>query len=99
MALHIGQIQGIKLTNSELKPKGKVVKIGIQLEKTREVLLNKKLKFEIGKTEILEFDDVEITSIQLLKTQAELDEDKENGTTGIARRVPVIIDYVYDDEE
>lgn len=105
MARYIGQIQGTHLTNSELMyhiranantAVARVIKIGIQLEKARKVMLNKNLEFEIGKTGMLEFDDVEITSIQLLKTEAELEESKKNNKLVI--RVPVIIDYIYEDE-
>lgn len=105
MARHIGQIQGTFTTSHNLVDSiranagtslERIVKIGIQLERGRKILINKKLTFEIGKTEILEFEDVEITHLQILKTEAETEEVNKNPSLTII--VPIVVDYVYEDE-
>lgn len=104
MAKHIGQIQGNYSTGYDLmnsiitnakRKVAKVVKIGIQLEKARKILINQTLEFEMGKTGILEFEDVNIQHLHLLKT----DEEKEENDSDTVILVPIIIDYVYEDED
>lgn len=107
MAKHIGQIQGNFSTGFDLvdgiranagSSLKRVVKVGIQIEKGRKLRLNKDstLILEVGKTGILEYEDVEIKNMQILRTEEE-DALYENKPTLIFI-VPAIIDYVYEDE-
>lgn len=104
---YIGQIQGTYSTGFDLvdgirgnagSSLKKVVKIGLQTEKGRKVRFNKdsSLIFEIGKTGILEFEDVEIKNIQILRTPEEdlLYEKKPT----LVFVVPAVLNYVYEDE-
>lgn len=104
---YIGQIQGTYSTGFDLvdgirgnagSSLKKVVKIGLQTEKGRHVRFNKdsSLIFEIGKTGILELEDVEIKNMQILRTPEEdlLYEEKPT----LVFKVPVILDYIYEDE-
>ena len=93
MAKYIGQVAGIfsrsedimntVIKNSHRKAKS-IIKIGIQLERGKTIALNER-EFQIGKTGRLEFDNVNITSIKIGKNISEF--------------TPIIIDYIYIDEE
>lgn len=106
MAKHFGQIQGKYSTGYNLmntiKAKANPRKVayisslGIQLEEGRQIRLNQKTDFEIGKTGILQFEDVDIQHLQILRTDKEKEEDKNNEKTIL---VPIILDYIYDDSE
>lgn len=107
MAKHIGQIQGNYSTGFDLvdgiranagSALKKVVKVGIQIEKGRKLRLNKdsSLIVEIGKTGILEYEDVEIRNIQILRSEEE--EALWEKNPNLVFIVPVIVDYVYEDE-
>lgn len=106
MAYHIGQLKGQYTTSHNLVdsirasafgyPVSKIVKIGIQGAPGRQVKINKTLTFELGKTGILEFEDVEITHLQILKTEKETEDVNKN--PGLTIIVPLTVDYVYDDE-
>lgn len=92
MARYSGQISGKFNQNFELMNTigggaDRLVKVGIQLARDYDVKINGNL-FEMGKTGILELEDVEITSLQL--------KHKGQGFTG---EIPVIIDYVYEIDE
>lgn len=107
MAKHIGQIQGNYSTGFDLvdgiranagSTLKKVVKVGIQIEKGRKLRLNKdsSLIVEIGKTGILEYEDIEIRNIQILSNEEE--EALYEKNPNLVFIVPVIVDYVYEDE-
>ena len=78
MAKYIGQVQGnyssqddlIQVIRKQLNSNTdlKIIKIGVQMDEGEKISINHK-EFEIGKTEILEFEDVEITHLQVLKKQ------------------------------
>ena len=92
MARYSGQISGKFSQNYELMntigaTADRLVKVGIQLAPDYAIKINGDL-FEMGKTGILELENVEITSLQL--------KHKGQGITGA---IPVIIDYVYEKDE
>ena len=104
MAKRFGQIQGaytlgydlINAIKSNANPSlvSKITDIGIQLEEGRKIRINQKLDFEIGKTEILQFEDVDIQHLQILRKEEELDKDENEVIL-----VPIILDYIYEDRE
>lgn len=106
MAYHIGQLKDQYTTSHNLidsiraahsdYPFFRIVKIGIQGAPGRQIRINRNLTFEIGKTGILEFEDVSITHLQILKTDKETEEVNKNPSLTII--VPLIVDYVYEDE-
>lgn len=94
MAKYVGQIAGEYFPWTELMNEVKInsfqkaktiIKIGVQLEEGNIIILNNKY-FQIGKTHKLEFDNVNITSIKIGGEERE-------------KLIPIIIDYVYIDEE
>lgn len=93
MARYIGQIQGEYNPNFDLmvemhgKRIEKVVKIGVQLANDYLLKINGKF-FEMGKTGILEYEDVEITELSIRH------KDNQN-----LAKIPVIIDYVCEVED
>lgn len=99
MSRYIGQIQGTFSTGYDLINTIKtnaghhverVVKVGIQLEYGREIMINREVKVEIGKSGQIEYEDVDIQHLQILRRV------EENLTDYIS--VPIIVDYVYEDE-
>ena len=77
MGNYIGQISGRMIIDEEImniisnnarknKKVSHLIKIGIQADPGQEVIINKK-PFKIGKTGILQFNDVNITSIVFKK--------------------------------
>ena len=99
MARYIGQIQGAYSTGYDListiisnagHTVKRIVKIGIQLEYGREIMINREIKVQMGKSEQIEYEDVDIQHLQILKR------DTEAATAYVS--VPIIIDYVYEDE-
>ena len=104
MARRFGQVQGAYTLGYDLinAIKGnanqslvsKVTDIGIKLEEGRKIRINQKLDFEIGKTGILQFEDVDIQHLQILRKEEELDKDEDEVIL-----VPVILDYIYEDKE
>jgi hypothetical protein len=99
MAQHTAQIFGVFPSGENLKnhidaeinkyPVRKIVKIGIQLKQGHTVILNDQT-FEIGPSETLQLDDVEIKSISLFRGSSSNISEKI--------RIPVMIDLVYDDK-
>ncbi len=93
MARYIGQIQGEYNPNFDLmvemhdKRIEKVVKVGVQLANDYLLKINGKF-FEMGKTGILEYEDVEITELSIRH------KDNQN-----LAKIPVIIDYVCEVED
>ena len=99
MSKYIGQIQGAystgyDLINAIMSNAGnhveRVTKVGIQLEYGREIMINREIKVEMGKSGQIEFEDVDIQHLQILKRA------EESPTDYIS--VPIIVDYVYEDE-
>lgn len=99
MARYIGQVQGSYSTGYDLinaiisnakRPVQRVVKIGIQLEYGREVLINRDFRVQMGKSGQIEYEDVDIRHLQVLRRNT------ESATDYIS--IPVIVDYVYEDE-
>lgn len=98
MAQYVGQIQGkyssrdnlIAIIKEKAAPSEvvKITKIGIQADEGELISINH-IDFEIGKTEILEFEDVDIKHLQILSIK--------NGNVNIP--IPIIIDYIYEDNE
>lgn len=88
MAKYIGQISGTFYQNydllSNINPKAdRVIKIGIQLANDYYAIINNEI-YEMGKTGILEFDNVEITKLTL---RHKYDKNK-------TKVIPVIVDYI-----
>ena len=99
MSKYIGQIQGVystgyDLINAIMSNAGnhveRVTKVGIQLEYGREIMINREIKVEMGKSGQIEYEDVDIQHLQILKRA------EESPTDYIS--VPIIVDYVYEDE-
>ena len=96
MAQYIGQFQNDKVNINEnlvnkisVLKNAKVKKLGLQLAEGRGVKINN-LEFRIGKTGMLEFDDLdmEINNLSLL--------NKEDENILV---IPCIIDFILDDGE
>ena len=84
MAIRTGQVAGYFSDKSELIPSGrKIVKIGIQAPEGTKFLFNDLNIFEIGKSNMLQFDNVNLHSVKLISLDKEF----------------IIIDYQYKKEE
>lgn len=93
MARYIGQIQGEFNPNYDLlvemhdKRVEKVVKVGVQLSNDYLLKINGEY-YEMGKTGILEYEDVEITELSVRHRDSQK-----------LSKIPIIVDYICETEE
>ena len=105
MARKIGQVQGeylqtrnlfatIRADYPDLK---RIIKLGYQLERDYGIIINNKQRYYMGKTATLEYEDIileDISNLRIFHIK-----DWENNTNVFKEvKVPIIIDFVYEDE-